>query len=85
MSAGGAMVVVSSITGGVYGWENHTHYAAAKAGMPGLCRAIGMELAPHPIRYNAVIPGLIETPQSRDADNSLGPDGLRQAAPGLSL
>lgn len=80
MSDGGAMVAVSSIAGGVYGWEAHTHYSAAKAGVPGLCRAVAMELAPRQIRCNAVIPGLIETPQSLDAVNSLGPEGLREAA-----
>ncbi|SAL22026.1 Short-chain dehydrogenase/reductase SDR [Caballeronia turbans] len=85
MPDGGAMVAVSSIAGGVYGWENHTHYSAAKAGVPGLCRAIAMELAPRNIRCNAVIPGLIETPQSLDAVNSLGPDGLREAAKGIPL
>jgi 3-oxoacyl-[acyl-carrier protein] reductase len=79
------MVAVSSIAGGVYGWENHTHYSAAKAGVPGLCRAVAMELAPRHIRCNAVIPGLIETPQSLDAVNSLGPDGLREAARGIPL
>ena len=31
------------------------------------------------IRCNAIIPGLIETPQSLDAKNSLGPDGLKAA------
>src|SRR4029453_3035369 len=85
MPDGGAMVAVSSIAGGVYGWENHTHYSAAKAGVPGLCRAIAMELAPRNIRCKAVIPGLIETPQSLDAVNSLGPDGLREAAKGIPL
>jgi 3-oxoacyl-[acyl-carrier protein] reductase len=44
-----------------------------------------MELAPRNIRCNAVIPGLIETPQSLDAVNSLGPDGLRKAAKGIPL
>jgi 3-oxoacyl-[acyl-carrier protein] reductase len=85
MSEGGAMVAVSSIAGGVYGWENHTHYSAAKAGVPGLCRAVAMELAPRKIRCNAVIPGLIETPQSLDAVNSLGPQGLLEAARGIPL
>jgi 3-oxoacyl-[acyl-carrier protein] reductase len=85
MTDGGALVAVSSIAGGVYGWENHTHYSAAKAGVPGLCRAVAMELAPRNIRCNAVIPGLIETPQSLDAVNSLGPRGLRDAARSIPL
>jgi len=85
MTDGGALVAVSSIAGGVYGWENHTHYSAAKAGVPGLCRAVAMELAPRNIRCNAVIPGLIETPQSLDAVNSLGPQGLRDAARSIPL
>lgn len=76
---GGAMVAVSSIAGGVYGWEEHAHYATAKAGVLGLVRSVAVELGPRRIRANAVIPGLIETPQSLDAVNSLGPEGLRRA------
>lgn len=80
MTGSGSMVAISSIAGGVYGWEGHAHYAAAKAGMLGLCRSLAVELAPRAIRCNAVVPGLIETPQSLDAVNSLGPEGLQQAA-----
>ncbi|TWI47063.1 3-oxoacyl-[acyl-carrier protein] reductase [Pseudomonas duriflava] len=80
MGEGAAMVAISSIAGGVYGWQEHAHYAAAKAGVPGLCRSLAVELAPRGIRCNAVIPGLIETPQSLDARNSLGPEGLAKAA-----
>jgi len=76
---GGAMVAVSSIAGGVYGWEEHAHYTAAKAGVLGLVRSVAVELGPRQIRTNAVIPGLIETPQSLDPVNSLGPDGLERA------
>ncbi|MFI0819254.1 SDR family NAD(P)-dependent oxidoreductase [Streptomyces sp. NPDC021098] len=80
MSGPGAMVAVSSIAGGVYGWGDHAHYAAAKSGVLGLCRSLAVELAPRGIRVNAVIPGLIVTPQSSDPVNSLGPDGLARAA-----
>ncbi|MFP3579846.1 SDR family oxidoreductase [Arthrobacter sp. fls2-241-R2A-200] len=79
MSDGGALVAVSSIAGGVYGWEEHAHYAAAKAGVLGLVRSVAVELGPRQIRANAVIPGLIETPQSLDPVNSLGPEGLKRA------
>ncbi|TQS28038.1 SDR family NAD(P)-dependent oxidoreductase [Microbispora sp. KK1-11] len=79
MEHGGAMVATSSIAGGVYGWEEHSHYAAAKAGVLGLCRSLAVELASRGIRVNAVIPGLIESPQSLDEVNSLGPQGLREA------
>ncbi len=79
LTSGGAMVAVSSIAGGVYGWEDHAHYATAKAGVLGLCRSLAVELAPRGVRVNAVIPGLIETPQSSDPVNSLGPEGLLRA------
>lgn len=62
MTGGGAMVAVSSIAGGVYGWQQHAHYAAAKSGVLGLVRSLAVELAPRGIRANSVIPGLIETP-----------------------
>ncbi|TFB55028.1 SDR family NAD(P)-dependent oxidoreductase [Cryobacterium tagatosivorans] len=79
MPDGGAMVAVSSIAGAVYGWEGHAHYAAAKAGVLGLVRSLAVELGPRQIRVNAIVPGLIKTPQSLDPVNSLGPDGLQQA------
>lgn len=79
MTGSGAMVALSSIAGGVYGWEDHAHYAAAKSGILGLCRSLATELAPRGIRVNSVIPGLIESPQSLDPENSLGPEGLAAA------
>lgn len=81
----GAMVAVSSIAGGVYGWGGHAHYGAAKAGVLGLCSSLAVELAPRGIRVNAVVPGLIETPQSLDAVNSYGPEGLAAAGAGIPL
>lgn len=82
---GGTMIGVSSISGGVYGWDNHSHYAAAKAGVVGLVRSVAVELGPRGIRVNAVVPGLIESPQSLDEKNSLGKSGLEAAAQNIPL
>lgn len=79
MGEGGSVIAISSIAGGVYGWQEHAHYATAKAGVLGLVRSIAVEYGPRGIRANAVIPGLIRTPQSTDAVNSLGPEGLDRA------
>ncbi|WP_253183697.1 MULTISPECIES: SDR family NAD(P)-dependent oxidoreductase [unclassified Curtobacterium] len=79
LDRGGSMVAVSSIAGGVYGWVAHSHYAACKAAVIGLARSAAAELAPRGIRVNTIVPGLIETPQSSDAQNSLGPAGLAAA------
>jgi len=82
---GGALVAISSIAGGVYGWQDHAHYAAAKAGVPGLCRSLAVEFAPRGIRCNTIIPGLIETPQSLDSKNSLGSEGLAKAGKAIPV
>lgn len=79
MTEGGSVTAISSIAGGVYGWQDHAHYATAKAGVLGLIRSLAVEYGPRGIRANAIIPGLIRTPQSSDPVNSLGPDGLERA------
>jgi NAD(P)-dependent dehydrogenase (short-subunit alcohol dehydrogenase family) len=59
---GGRIVIVTSYWG-VTGWPNATAYAASKAGLIALTKALGRELAPEGIIVNAVAPGVIATPQ----------------------
>jgi 3-oxoacyl-[acyl-carrier protein] reductase len=65
----------------VSAWPQHPHYAAAKAALVGLVQNLAVEYGPDGITANAVAPGVIETPQSLDAVNSLGPEGVAAVAP----
>jgi 3-oxoacyl-[acyl-carrier protein] reductase len=76
----GRLLATSSIAGAYQGWARHAHYTTAKAGIVGLVRTLAVELGPHGITANAIAPGVIETPQSLDPVNSLGPEGVRDFA-----
>jgi NAD(P)-dependent dehydrogenase (short-subunit alcohol dehydrogenase family) len=81
-SGGGAIVTVASVLGVVGGdGDFATHaYAASKAGVIGLTRAMAATYAPEGIRCNAVAPGLIATPMSARAQND---PGIRSRLPEL--
>jgi 3-oxoacyl-[acyl-carrier protein] reductase len=81
----GAVVCVSSIAGGATGWAEHTPYTSAKAGVVGFVRSAALELAPHGVRVNAVLPGVIRTPQSLDPVNSGGHEGLERSRERIPL
>ena len=57
----GRVIVTSSITGPITGYPGWSHYAASKAGQLGFVRTAAIELAPHNITVNAVLPGNIMT------------------------
>lgn len=76
----GAIVALSSIMGVAYGWDEHVHYSAAKAGVVGLVRGLGVELARDGIRVNGVAPGYIRTAQLLSRQHSLGPDADKAGA-----
>ncbi|MCE8556942.1 SDR family oxidoreductase [Ruegeria pomeroyi] len=57
---GGSIVNLASIIGRV-GVEGYSAYAASKAAVIGMTKALAKELAPQNIRVNALAPGFIET------------------------
>jgi NAD(P)-dependent dehydrogenase (short-subunit alcohol dehydrogenase family) len=59
----GKIVNVGSVTG-IIGLTKRAAYAAAKAGLHGLTRALAYELSSQKIWVNAVAPGLLETPMN---------------------
>jgi 3-oxoacyl-[acyl-carrier protein] reductase/meso-butanediol dehydrogenase/(S,S)-butanediol dehydrogenase/diacetyl reductase len=62
---GGCILNISSIASRLAG-ASAAAYSASKAGINALSRALAMELAPHRIRVNAVLPGVIETARMDD-------------------
>ena len=80
-SAGGRIVVTSSITGPITGYPGWAHYGASKAGQLGFVKTAAIELAPYGITINAVMPGNIKT----EGLDSLGADYLAGMAASIPL
>lgn len=74
----GRIVCLSSV-GGLAGNMGQTNYAATKAGVAGLVRALAPQLAPRGVTVNAVAPGLIETQMTAQM-----PLAIREAARRMS-
>jgi 3-oxoacyl-[acyl-carrier protein] reductase len=60
-SGRGRVILTSSITGPITGLPGWSHYGASKAAQLGFMRTAAIELAPHRITVNAVLPGNIMT------------------------
>jgi 3-oxoacyl-[acyl-carrier protein] reductase len=57
----GRVIMVTSVTGPVMAMKNEVSYAAAKAGLTGLMKALALDEAPRGVTVNAVAPGWIAT------------------------
>jgi 3-oxoacyl-[acyl-carrier protein] reductase len=74
----GRVINVTSVTGPVMAMRGEVGYAAAKAGLVGLTRALAVDEAPHRVTVNAVAPGWIATGSqtaSEVAEGALTPGG----------
>lgn len=83
-SGRGRVILTSSITGPITGFPGWSHYGASKAAQLGFMRTAAIELAPHCITVNAVLPGNIYTEGLAD----MGEDyiaGMTRAIPAGTL
>ncbi|MDB5571399.1 MAG: yxbG [Hyphomicrobiales bacterium] len=79
---GGRIVNVSS-TSGYYGRDRAIAYTAAKGGVVNLTKSLAIQLAPHKIRVNAVVPNKIGSPVGKDEFDPTRPVLNLVGRPGL--
>lgn len=77
-SRGGAIINISSIASRQAAAQSGA-YSVSKAGLNTLSRVMAMELAPHRIRVNSVLPGLIATSRLGDLPEGDGWDAFVKA------
>jgi NAD(P)-dependent dehydrogenase (short-subunit alcohol dehydrogenase family) len=65
---GGGRIILTSSTQGQHGTLDGSAYAASKWGIIGLMKSAALELGPHGITVNALIPGLVDTALTRHED-----------------
>ena len=73
----GSIVVTGSLAS-ARGMPHNVAYVASKHAVLGLARAAAVEAAPHNVRVNCVLPGLIETPMLMQLDQTSSPQALRE-------
>ena len=82
LTAGGALVNVSSAAATLGAPHEYVHYAAAKAGVDALTQGLAQEVAPRGIRVIGVAPGIVRTEIHADAGD---PGRLDRVAPTVPL
>lgn len=70
----GGVVNISSVTGPVTGVAGLTAYAASKGAVSALTKSLAVEMGPHGITVNAVLPGAVATPMLGDYFAEMGMD-----------
>jgi NAD(P)-dependent dehydrogenase (short-subunit alcohol dehydrogenase family) len=72
----GSIVVTGSLAS-ARGMPHNVAYVASKHAVMGLARAAASEAAPHNVRVNCVLPGLIETPMLMQLDPGAPAEAIR--------
>ncbi|UNK42533.1 SDR family oxidoreductase [Luteimonas sp. S4-F44] len=75
---GGSLIFTSTFVGHTVGFPCTAAYAASKAGLIGLTRALAAEFGPQAIRVNALLPGGTHTPMAEEMNGT--PEALAQVA-----
>ena len=76
-SDAGSIINIGGLTGAM-GAPDRAHVVTAKAGIAGFSRALAMELAPHKITVNTLVPAMLARPENAERDS--GASGLYAAA-----
>jgi len=82
---GGGKIVNVGSTSGLYGRSRAVAYSTAKGGVINLTRAMAVQLAPHRIRVNGVIPNKIGSPVGKDEFDPSRPVVNLCGRPGVPL
>lgn len=65
LASGGSLIFTSSFVGYTVGMPQMAAYAASKAGVIGLTKALAVEYGANSIRVNALVPGGTDTPMAK--------------------
>jgi NAD(P)-dependent dehydrogenase (short-subunit alcohol dehydrogenase family) len=78
VAAGYGRIVFTSSSAGVFGGLEQANYAAAKAGVVGLCNVVALEGAAHGIKANAIMPMALGTGMNEDNSRPpYSPEGMQ--------
>ena len=76
----GRIINIASISGQTGGASGGLHYAASKAGMMGMAKALSRDLAPYNVTVNTITPGVIDT-----EGQGFTPEKCEEIAKGIPL